>query len=73
MYRYLLILPLFLAACHEDETVSGYTEPDVTYGLIELDGRAFGASATISFPETGRIRGAGLCNSFNASQNAPYP
>ncbi|MGR3291115.1 MAG: META domain-containing protein [Paracoccaceae bacterium] len=73
MLRLFLILPILLAACLNDETISGYTDPDAVYHLEELGGSVFTARATISFPEQGRIAGKGPCNSYSASQNAPYP
>jgi heat shock protein HslJ len=74
MRRLLLTLPvLLLAACQTDETVSGYADPSVVYVLQELDGAAFPARATISFPEPGRVAGEGPCNRYTARQAVPYP
>lgn len=73
MLRLILALPIILAACLKDETASGYTDPAATYFLAEIDGTPFGASASISFPEKGVVRGRGPCNDFSATQTAPYP
>lgn len=64
--RYLL-LPLILAGCAADETISGFADPQAIYALEGLDG------ATIQFPEQGRVAGQGPCNRYFANQTAPYP
>ena len=56
-----------------DETVSGYADPKATYRLVEIEGEAFTARATITFPEEGRIAGEAPCNRWNAEQRVPYP
>lgn len=56
-----------------DETVSGYGAADVTWHLAELDGAPFTASATLEFPEEGKIAGDAPCNRFFGVQSAPYP
>lgn len=73
MIRYALLLPLMLAACPKDETISGYTDPDAVLALAELDGAPFSARATIAFPEEGVVRGTGPCNGYSADQTVPYP
>ena len=73
MLRLFLTLPILLTACLKDETVSGYANPEAVFHLQELDGAAFSARATISFPEAGNIRGQAPCNSYTANQSAPYP
>ncbi|WP_099826860.1 META domain-containing protein [Oceaniglobus indicus] len=70
--RYLLI-PLLLAACGGDETVSGQVDPDLTFALSTLDGTAFPARATIAFPGEGKVLGQAPCNRWSARQTAPYP
>jgi len=65
----LLCAPL-TAAC-KDETVSAYA-PGV-YALEEIDGAPFEASATLDLTEPGRISGQAPCNSYSATQEAPYP
>ena len=67
-----LALVLSLAAC-TDETISRYARPDAVYALTKLDGAAFGAKATITFPAKGAARGEGPCNAWSATQSAPYP
>ena len=63
---------LLVAAC-ADETISGYADPTATYRLVELNGARFPANATISFPEPGQARGQAPCNTWFATQSAPYP
>ncbi|NNE81738.1 MAG: META domain-containing protein [Silicimonas sp.] len=73
MWRVLVLsLVLPFAGC-ADETVSGYADPDAVYVLAEIDGKAFDARASISFPETGRAFGEAPCNRWSADQTAPYP
>ena len=73
MLRFLfLALTLPFLGC-ADETVSGYADPTAVYRLVEIDGVAFAARATISFPEEGRIVGEAPCNRWSAGQDAPYP
>lgn len=70
-----LLLPaglLLLTAC-ADETSSGYATPGASYYLREINGAAFAATATITFPEKGAIGGQGPCNTWFADQPAPYP
>lgn len=72
MLRLLLPLALLIPAC-KDETVSGYATPGAVYVLAELDGAAFPARATLTFPEAGRVTGEGPCNSYAARQTLPLP
>jgi len=53
--------------------VSGYADPQTVYRLQEINGARFTAQATITFPQEGSIKGRAPCNSYNASQSAPYP
>lgn len=64
---------MFLAIGCSDETISGYADSSATYVLVELNGSPFQAIATIRFPEKGRVEGRGPCNTWFASQTAPYP
>jgi heat shock protein HslJ len=73
MFRFFLSLPILLAACLKDETISGYVDQTATFQLVEINGAKFTATATLSFPEQGRISGQAPCNSYNATQTAPYP
>lgn len=65
---------LFLAACNQDETVSGYLG-DTTgpFELISINKAPFDASATLDLTEQGRISGSAPCNTYFADQTAPYP
>jgi len=73
MYRVILTLPILLAACIKDESISGYTAPDTVYVLQEINGAAFAASATLQFQAKGQATGNGPCNGFRATQTLPYP
>jgi len=61
-----------LAAC-ADETVARYGGADRVWTLTELDGAPFAASATLIFPERGRIAGAAPCNQYTGANTVPYP
>ena len=67
-----LTLLAIIPSC-ADETVSGYADAEAIYRLVEIDGAAFAARATISFPEEGVARGEAPCNTWSATQSAPYP
>ena len=71
--RLLLALLLALPACRNDESVRAYGAADKEWRLVELAGNPFDATATLTFPEPGRIAGAGPCNTFSASMTVPYP
>lgn len=74
MYKPGLIIAFgLLVSCGPDETISGFTDPTATYVLNLLNNEPFPARATIRFPQEGKIDGAGPCNSFQATQTAPYP
>lgn len=68
-----LLIPLILMACKYDESISGYTDTDATWTLVELDGKAFPARATIKFPAKGKVTGQAPCNSYAATQSVPLP
>ena len=69
-----MIAGLFgLGQCGKDETVAGYGGADQVWTLSEIDGTAFAASATLTFPETGQIAGKAPCNSYTGKMDAPYP
>ncbi len=64
-----------MKASGKDETISGYATPGVTWTLSELGGAPYPTRATLTFPpEEGQIAGkAPPCNSYSATQSAPYP
>ena len=68
-----LILALTLSGCLKDETVSGYAPAGATFVLQSIDDTAFSATATITFPEEGRIAGQAPCNNYSGAQTVPYP
>ena len=73
MLKLWLTLPILLAACLKDETASGRADPRAVYALREWNAQAFSGTATISFPEPGRIAGDAPCNRFFANLTVPYP
>jgi heat shock protein HslJ len=62
-----------LTACQADETVRAYGGADKTWRLVSIDDTAFAASATLTFPEPGRIAGQAPCNAYSAEMSVPYP
>ena len=72
MKHYALIALVALTAC-KDETISGYSTEGATWVLNSIDGVPFTASATISFPEAGKIVGQAPCNRYFGEQTVPYP
>ncbi len=66
----LALLPL--SAC-ADETISGYADTGATYRLTHIGEAIFTADATITFPKQGVARGKAPCNTWSATQTAPYP
>lgn len=72
-YLFTLMIPLVLSACKSDETISGYTDSDTTWVLVELDGKPFNAHATIAFPSKGKATGQAPCNTYGSSQTVPLP
>lgn len=74
MKIHLPLLALFaLAACDSDETLRGHGAADKEWRLVELQDAAFAATATLTFPEKGVVRGQGPCNSFSTTNTVPYP
>ncbi len=67
------VVAMAASACRGDETIRAYGAAGQTWALKELNGDAFTASATLTFPKPGRIAGKGPCNSYTASLTAPYP
>jgi heat shock protein HslJ len=68
-----LVLLLILPACIKDETVSGYTDTETVWRLVEIDGIATDQTVTIQFPEEGRFTGQAPCNRYFGAQTVPYP
>lgn len=64
---------LGLSQCDKDETIAAYGAADQVWALVELDGSAFTAQATLTFPEPGKIAGKAPCNSYHGKMDAPYP
>ncbi len=63
-----------LTACGvSDETISGYADQTAIYELSALQDDPAPFRASITFPEQGRVAGAGPCNLFAAEQISPYP
>ena len=74
MLRLVIVAGLFgLGQCGKDETVAGYGGVDQIWQLTEIDGAAFGATATVTFPEPGKIAGKAPCNSYTGKMDTPYP
>ncbi len=77
----LIAVPLLIAAAtltylltrRGDETVAHYGGAGQNWTLTEIDGAPFQATATLSFPEPGRIAGTGPCNGYSAEMTVPYP
>ena len=67
------LIGLSLAACRSDETISAYGAADIEWQLTEMDDQPFAATATLYFPEPGRIAGTAPCNTYSATMDAPYP
>ena len=73
MLRLFLSLPILLASCQKDETISGYVAHEAEFYLTEISGVRFVAKASIRFPEQGSVTGKAPCNSYAAPQSAPLP
>ncbi|MGY3438240.1 MULTISPECIES: META domain-containing protein [unclassified Marinovum] len=68
-----LLTVALLAACDSDETLTAYGAAETTWALQSLNGAPYPATATLTFPEPGRLAGQAPCNSFSGSHSAPYP
>lgn len=74
MIRFAVFAALLpIAACEGDESLSGYADRGTIYALIELNGAAFDARATLVLQRDGEIGGQAPCNTWHARQTAPYP
>ena len=67
------ILIALLVGCNEDETLSGYVGKETLFSLKSINGAAFNGVATLDLSEAGKVFGDAPCNSYSASQTAPYP
>jgi len=68
------LLALLLAgACTGDETLTAYGASGKLWRLSSIDGAAFTAPVSLSFPKPGTIAGQAPCNRFQGRQTAPYP
>lgn len=68
-----LILAFALTFCQKDETISGLTTDTEIWQLTQMNGAAITTPITLTFPEVGKIAGAGPCNHYFADQTAPLP
>ena len=62
-----------LPACQADETVRAYGGAEKIWLLQKIDGAAFPARATLSFPDKGKLAGTAPCNRYFGTMNVPYP
>ena len=69
----IVFLVLLLAGCGNDETIAAFAGDAGDFNLVSVDSRPFDGRATINVSETGKISGKGPCNSYFATQSAPYP
>ena len=68
-----LCAALALAACQSVAQNDGLGGPDTTWRLVTLDGAAFAATATLTFPDGRRLTGQAPCNSYFGALTATYP
>jgi heat shock protein HslJ len=74
MLRLVIFAGLFgLGQCGKDETIAGYGASGQLWQLSEIDGTAFAATVTVTFPEPGKIGGNAPCNTYTGTMDAPYP
>ncbi|MGX0974903.1 heat shock protein HslJ [Roseovarius sp. MBR-51] len=69
----LAVMALSVLGYCKDETVTGYGGAEAVWHLESLDGAAFAAKATLTFPAEGEFAGAAPCNGYSGRQTAPYP
>ncbi|SMC51826.1 META domain-containing protein [Primorskyibacter flagellatus] len=72
MHKLLLVPLLALAACDQDETLVSYGGAG-TWRLSAMDGAGYSAEATMTLGTAGAVTGKAPCNSWSATQSAPYP
>lgn len=69
----LVLVAMSLLGYCQDETVSGHGADSATWALRSIDGTAFSARATLTFPEEGTLAGEAPCNRYSGQQTVPYP
>ena len=72
MTRFALATLAFLASAPV-AMAQTYPGPDTNWALESIDGAAFPANATLSFPEPDMIFGQAPCNSYRARVLSQYP
>jgi heat shock protein HslJ len=65
------LLPL--SACLGEETLRAYGGADKIWYLSKLNGAPFTSTATLTFPEAGRIAGQAPCNRYFGTMKARFP
>lgn len=73
MLRPAFLMLFGLTLCQGDETISGYSTEGATWVLDSINTADFAATASITFPQEGKVVGKAPCNTFVAEQTAPYP
>lgn len=68
-----LTLVLAAGACNAEDDMTGLPEAGSAWTLARLDGAAFGARATLTFPEPGQVAGEAPCNSYGGAQLESLP
>ncbi|MEO0666394.1 MAG: META domain-containing protein [Pseudomonadota bacterium] len=71
--RAALCAALAVSACQSAAQDDGFGGPTTTWRLVTLDGAAFAADATLTFPDGQRLAGQAPCNSYFGPLTAPYP
>lgn len=71
MRKYLLILPLVLAACTPDSEAAAPIPGD--YELIAVEGVEVSGQPTLRIAEDGAVSGQGPCNMFTGQNRATLP
>ena len=64
---------LALINCRGDETLTAYGAAQTDWQLVQIDGKAFDADATLRFGADGAVTGSAPCNTLRGVQAAPYP
>lgn len=64
-------LAFMLSGCLRDESVTGYAAGQ--WRLTVMDDARVSTPITLDLTTRGRVSGAAPCNSYSATQTAPYP